>query len=126
MARGSKSYSYGPTRNLYSFAKPRLFGPINLSSFGSPLSDRRSFYPDPYRPADYSGLRLNRSLVAKPRRGSRSLLSPDRLFFRVPHMVHLCVRRKVRKEVLFARGRVGRGGSSSRPKHRNEHSEVSC
>lgn len=124
MARRSKSYSYGPTRNLYSFAKPRLFGPIYLSAFGSPLGDRRSFYPDPYRAADYSGLRLNRSLVAKPRRGSRSLLSPDRLSFRVPRMVYICARRKVRKEVLFARGVAGHG--SHAPKRRNEHSEVSC
>lgn len=124
MARRSSRSSQGPTRSHYVIAKPRLFGPINLSSLG--VADRRSFYPDPlYRPADYSGLRLNRSLVTRPQKGSRSLLAPDRVSFRVPERVYICARREQRKQVLFAK-RVAGGRGSRAPKRRNVHSEVSC
>lgn len=123
MARRSKGSSRGPTRSLHFFAKPRLFGPIRLSAFGSSFGDRRTFFPDVYRPADYSGLRLNRSLVVKPQGGAKRSYLHGLRFFN-PQYVYLCARRKIRREVLFA---LGKGGKGSRaPKRRNEHSEVSC
>lgn len=128
MARRSNSSYSGPTRYHYPIAKPRLFGPIYLTGLRSPLGDRRSFYPDVFRPADYRGLRLNRSLVVKPSRVSSSrsvLLKPDVLSFRNPRMVMICARRKMRREVLAAKGRIGRG-SGHGAKRRNEFSEVKC
>lgn len=38
----------------------------------------------------------------------------------------ICVRRAVRRSVLFAHNRAGRGGSYRSPRHRNEFSHISC
>lgn len=46
------------------------------------------------------------------------------LSFRAPRFVAICVRRKSRKEVLHALGKVGKG--SSRVRRRNSYSNVRC
>lgn len=65
--------------------------------------------------------------IQKPLRPSRRISSQLRrdLSFTIPKSVAICVRRKERREVLFA---TGRGGSRkiNQNKKRNEHSNIRC
>lgn len=94
--------------------------PIPLSL----VEDRRHFYPEPaLRPALSFGRKANRVVVLrKPR--SRPFRFPDVFGFRVPNLVAMCLRRKVRREVMHALDltRKGAGGA----KRRNEWSDVKC
>lgn len=63
--------------------------------------------------------------VSRPaKRGSFSPLSLLRIFS--PKRVVFCVRRKIRKEVLFALGRAGFRGSSPGPYRRTQDSQYKC
>lgn len=98
--------------------------PVNLLLF----EDRRSFHPlGRVRPAfsvPRSGARL------QARGGKRRLQAPRTpdihpgLSFAVPDKVILCVRRKRRREVMFAIRKAGKRGQR-RPR-RNYWSSVSC
>lgn len=87
------------------------------------IEDRRFFHPlqDVKPAATFSRRDQSRVVLSKP---NRPFKFPDVLKFRVPKRVALCVRRKERKEVLHALGRLrsGRGGR----KRRNYWSNVSC
>lgn len=106
----------------------------------SPLTsveDRRMWHPDPSPVARSS--RRSRVPVHLPQAKRRSgplsrspkfLLATARshyltsgLTFRAPQYVAVCVRRKRRREVLFARGK---GGGGKRPGRRNFFSNVRC
>lgn len=127
MGRGSKSKSRD--RDAYpSLAKlapaQNPLRAINLSQ----IQDLRSFYPDP----DYfrSPLKLNgqrASNVASPNRNAKTQRSktmlPYAVGFQQPTQVLVCVRRKIRREILFAKKRT-RG--ASRKKHRNTFSNIRC
>lgn len=62
--------------------------------------------------------------------GKYAILTTDhvsrRVGFQHPWQVIVCVRRKKRREVLFALGKGGRGGNARRVVRRNEFSEVRC
>lgn len=49
-----------------------------------------------------------------------------RVGFQHPWQVMICIRRRRRREVIFALGRAGAGGRSERRVRRNEWSEVRC
>lgn len=52
---------------------------------------------------------------------------PERVAFAIPRKIAICVRRKIRKEVLHAYKLVNKGrGGSGRPRQRNEWSAVKC
>lgn len=119
-----------------SFARPRLLSPLSpLPSTGlnDPLSeveDRRSFHPQGrHRPAlystgplkvkDRSPSKLQRRFGFAPRSQTKGVLT-----FANPSNVVLCVRRKTRREVLFATRRNGAGGR--RPRRRNWTTQISC
>lgn len=112
------------------------------------IEDRRTFHPDPIRDARSFDTPYHRLVVSKPLRPSSyvnpfsrsSSLSPravsPRAFrspvlspsvaFHAPEKVLICVRRAVRKEVMFAKKFAGgRGGRQRRPKY-NWFSSVSC
>lgn len=131
MARRSKNK--GTTHNTYqsNYTDPMrdiniIASPLLRVSLPAPLTlleDRRTYHPDG----------LFRSPAAVPRYSSRLVISPAkkwsksnarntvrsrvRLFesppatvgFQRPSRVALCVRRKTRREVLFARGSGGKG-----------------
>lgn len=113
----------------------------------SPFEDRRFWDPlGDFRPARTLNRRSAATIVEMPaalfseaqraghlggsssshpsRRGPSTFSSRSVFRFRVPEKVAICVRRKRRKEVLFAKRRTGKGSRS--PKHRNYYSEVSC
>lgn len=93
------------------------------------LGDGRLFHPDPLEaPRTVSGTPARVRVL--PRRSSSAtarsdpfLAFRDRLTFRTPDRVALCVRRKQRRQVLHALRRTGRG---NRPPRRNAWSNVSC
>ena len=101
------------------------------------VEDRRLFHPMGYqRPAlDFYGSRHHLREYSRPisspnvnlnRRASRArpLKFFSRLGFQTPERTLVCVRRKVRREVMFARRKAGRRGQ--RPKRFNWFSSISC
>lgn len=91
------------------------------------LSDRRQFHPEfDFRPVT-SKFRFQRAVViASPRVSPGGFVKhkslADPFSFQVPKAVDVCVRRKQRREVLFALKRTRSGGA----KRRNYWSGVSC
>lgn len=84
-----------------------------------PILDRRRWLPPKY-PRPVAARRKHRLIglrVQSPLYG---------LHFRSPIRVQLCVRRRVRKEVLHAFRRIGKGKGSRRTKRRNEWSSIGC
>lgn len=89
------------------------------------IEDRREFYPDRLRPARALFSDAADMVVARPLGRRADLSVPFRLSFRDGSKVAICVRRKQRREVLFADLRTGKG-SRVRRRRRNEYSDVRC
>lgn len=109
----SYRYTRSAMRTLSSPAALAL-SPLRLL----PLGDGRFFNPSPV---------LTRPFAAAPRAAARLV---DKQFgtgirFASPRGVAICVRRKIRKEVLFALGVGGQGGRKNKPR-RSAGSEISC
>ena len=96
------------------------------------FEDRRSFNPESiYAPARSFSKTRHRLIIPRvakaPARGrpkQLELFPPAHIGFRAPEKVLICVRRKMRKEVMFATGKAGKAGQK-KPR-RNEYSEVHC
>lgn len=129
--------------NFNSFANRRLpvfhVNPVPYSSlYLRQVEDRRRFHPEGfYAPAATIGPRWSRSLVvsslqkrpvqSSTRSSMRSWLPgalPSRLRFKSPERVAVCVRRSIRREVLHAFKKTGRGGQ--RKPRFSWHSQISC
>lgn len=102
----------------------------NQPAIRSPLAeveDRRTFHPDGmFRPVRSVG-RARAQVRVAPSRARVPTLPfrfPDLHFFNPARHVAICVRRKIRKEVLFAT--KGRGKGARTPKRRNYWSKVRC
>lgn len=98
--------------------------------------DRRLWHPEgryaPARSFSRSRHRLREvapSRVSEARRSrsvsNMSSLPVHRIGFERPERVLICVRRKMRREVLFARRKTGRGVKRRRPRF-NWYSKISC
>lgn len=126
----------GGSADLNTIASPRLLSPLSpLPSTGlndplSEIEDRRSYHPlGAARPPIYSTgslkvkdrspSKLQRRFGFSPRSQTKGVLT-----FANPSNVVLCVRRKTRREVLFATRRNGAGGR--RPRRRNWTTQISC
>lgn len=92
------------------------------------VEDRRLFHPAPraLRPAREL-TRAKAQLVGKVKHSVKSAVATllPGVAFERPSAVLVCVRRKDRREVLFALKRRGKG-SRSRRRRRNQWSNVSC
>lgn len=110
------------TRARHAFANRRLsLRPLSTSRPSLSFEDRRTFHPDGLlRSPRVIGTTFH-SLTATPTR-SRSV--PFGVGFVTPHKVLLCVRRKLRREVMFAKGGAGR--RRMRKPNRNYYSDVRC
>lgn len=86
------------------------------------LEDNRLFNPAGPFAAPQSFRRSARRLVVAPT-FSTSGSVPVGIAFSGPRQVARCVRRKVRREVILARGK---GGGRHRPPRRNYWSDVEC
>lgn len=91
------------------------------------IEDRRLYSPTPRRPLTRRSHVAKIEYVHAPSR-SKKISAPayplSRPAFAAPRRVLICVRRKQRKEVLFAKNKAGRRGQR-RPKF-NRFSEISC
>lgn len=113
--------------SLDALLRPDFFRPLellpvstndNVRSVVLSMPDRRSWRPDASTaaPAAYqrSDARLKATAWSSP--FSQAFVNPSR--------VGICIRRKVRREVLFALRKHGKGARS--PRRRNFWSEVVC
>lgn len=94
----------------------------------SEIEDRRIFTPDPDPPVK-SSRRWHSRLSAKPKQNARPsgrsfTLQPAIQAFKAPTYIALCIRRGIRKEVLHALGKTGKGSRS--PKKRSSFSNIWC
>lgn len=86
------------------------------------FEDRRSFHPlGDFRPA----LTFSRKEFSRVSDAATPLSKVPRFRFSRPDKVLVCVRRGVRREVIFAKRKAGKGSRSNR-RRRNYYSEVSC
>lgn len=132
MAKGSRGKT-SVTRgvNISTANHTRLRLPPRLPSSRLLLyEDRRQFHPEGVyaRPATFDGSRQRIGVSSSPnvnkRKGrSRPFFKPI-LAFEHPLRVVLCARRKIRKEVLHALGKSGRGGQR-KPRY-SYYSSISC
>lgn len=130
MARRSRSRQRGSTLT----ARRAAAGVSDLFSLPrlSPLTifeDRRAFHParDLRRAVSFRRL-AEAALLRKPLAGvtDRDRRFPgDRVRFAVPSHVVKCVRRKERRQVMFAMGKTGKG-ARARVRRRDEWSNVHC
>lgn len=97
------------------------------------LDDRRRYHPlrtlsriTPLAALSRSATRIVPKSQTNLGQWTRSL--PYRQRFAVPHKISLCVRRRIRKEVIHAIGfaKGGKGTRRSRKPRRNFWSDVSC
>lgn len=107
----SYRYSRSAMRTLSSPASLAL-SPLRLL----PLGDGRFFHPSPA---------LTRPFAAAPRSAARLVAKGTGVRFADPMGVVTCLRRKIRKEVLFALGVGGQSGRKNKPR-RTASSSISC
>lgn len=99
-----------------SIVRPRVTPKLTLRV----IEDRRTFHPlRDARPVLTFSRRDQRRIVEKSRSVARASRDPNpfpalRLGFAVPEKVAVCVRRKQRRESLFAFKRTGKGSRSRR------------
>lgn len=124
MPRSRPSLSPARPRPLRS--GPYYFQPINMTLPG----DRRTFHPAPdfSRPA-FSAFQRSATRLVMPGPVKRAKLMSARsnawaTAFDKPRDVMVCVRRKIRREVIHALGLGGAAGMV--PRKRNPFSGVSC
>lgn len=100
-----------------------FFGLPFTSTFLREVEDRRSFYPGSSRPVFSPPSHLPIFKAARSKRPSS--FPSDALAFSVPDMTPTCIRRRQRREVMFASGNGGRRGKQRRHR-RSRFSDVHC
>lgn len=116
--------------------KPKAYAPLVSPPLHLPSFDARRFHPDPInrpisQPRAASRLKLPSARavsVGGPFRtavGNRRISSlPAQVAFSQPKQVSVCIRRKARREVIFAKKHAGKGARARRA--RNQWSDVKC
>lgn len=95
-------------------------------SYLSEIEDRRLYHPEgvsrPFRALNRAVARL-KAVDVKVHKKEKEKIIPRFIGFIDPARVLVCIRRKVRREVMHA---MGAAGGSVRPPHRTESSEIRC
>lgn len=103
---------------------PLYVRPLVRSRWLSDIEDRRQWSPID-TPRTLNGMQFRR--LRQPGYTMDGMPSAiARIGFADPHRVVLCVRRKRRREIIFALGVGGRKGRRTRKPRRNKWSEVRC
>jgi len=137
MAKSKKSSSSSagrgrvasPNANDFRLSLP-LSPSLLVSSQLDMFEDRRRWSPVSFPPAKTFGYRPARFIVKKQPLKTRSRFShnvgalPSSISFQYPKQTLICVRRKIRKEVLHAIGKSGKNGG--RKYRRSEFSLIGC
>lgn len=134
-ASATASKAAGPALNrdgFVSYRSPLWVQAAPRRSFLNYVEDNRQWNPSYNRiytrtSRTFSGApaRLSASAIQTGHYAPGALYSSPVITFRYPSTVITCIRRKDRRESLFARGYVGTGKSVKRPR-RNEMSSISC
>lgn len=103
-------------------SQPDLFEDLQDLQSLRELEDRRENYPSSSRPL--SSIRGHAEIIASRPNPFAPFNPPAFLTFSKPENVMVCVRRKIRKGVLHAFNKTGRGGQR-RPR-RNSNSDIRC
>lgn len=117
-------------RDVSYITSPRLIEPISfdhlrLSSL-EPIEDRRTFHPEQaLRPARSFSRATHALEVSRSPASRRAHLPPSRVVFEDANRVLVCVRRKRRREVVFAMGKAGKGQHRRAPR-RSYFSDIGC
>lgn len=117
-----------------SYLPKDIYGrPIKRLQIKSRQPELLRSHPYIYRGPNLRPIRIvpKNSVLAKRREnlGTLQHVLDNRIGFENPHQVMICVRRRQRKEVLFALGLGGKGGRAKlkfRPPRRNYYSNVDC
>lgn len=88
------------------------------------IEDRRTYSPQPFRAAKVFSGAVHQPVVVKKTTKFKPQL-PFGLTFNAPKDTLICVRRKIRKEVLFAKNKTGAGKRRRKP-HKNFYSKIGC
>jgi len=124
MAHSRRSASSPEDADLLEMLRPpkpaapvTLFSPVTdyVSHLFDPVHDQRFFHPDQSGP--------KRDLAGRPA-GIRAH-GPSRLAFKNPPIVVECIRRKVRRQVLFSRKLQGKG-ARRKQRRQTRYSDVRC
>lgn len=97
---------------------------INPFSIGVIPDDRRTFHPDQSTRFPRASLSYANNIGVSRSAKNKSRRFPFAVGFKSPSRVYLCVRRKVRREVMFAKS--GAGSRRMRRPKRNYYSDVRC
>lgn len=129
MAKRSRPHVSDPpmSRTLDAFLSPSIVPELRAldqaRAIVRAIEDRRTWHPQrALRPAG-AVPRAARRLVHSVST-ARGFFPPSRFSFAVPKKVAICVRRKTRREVLFAKRSTGKGAKS--PRRRNRWSNIGC
>lgn len=87
--------------------------------------DRRRFRPDHGLPLSVDGRSATTTVRSKDRLATKGW-SYEHVYFKNPKRVRVCKRRKVRKEVLFAKRKIGKGKRVTANRRYNELTQVRC
>lgn len=121
--QAGRDHSSIARRSLPRLTPYRLVSPAPLTLY----QDLRTYHPEgPFRPL-FSSPRPAARIVGKALKSSRTRWGEGPhpgLTFAAPNKVLLCVRRKRRKEVMFAKNKAGKRGQ--RKPRRNYWSSISC
>lgn len=140
MARGRSGSRQIGTRDTNAIANDPLSSLLSSGPALSPLlevEDARAWHPDPEQGALTIGGRFARVVVHSRPVVARAntIFSPSSypvgfqvpvgVRFESPFKVVTCLRRKIRREIMFARNKAGKGVRKRRPR-RSWRSNVSC
>lgn len=121
-------------RNFIKQSKP--YAPIVTEPLHLPTFDNRLYHPTPSLrpvsdPRSASRLQIPQKSAVRPRgavqaspANRRTGTIPSKVAFSQPKQVSVCIRRKARREVLFAKMKTRKGAGS--PRTRNFWSDVKC
>lgn len=97
--------------------------PINASTLLREIEDRRTFHPEQAQRAARS-FSSPRHKLTIPKKHLGNIKLPSAIGFKDPDRVLICVRRKQRREVLFAKKKHRKGAGGK--KRRNWYSTIQC
>lgn len=124
MAKKAEVYKKGTLDELTKQVQAVNLNPMSLPVYqevlGDPVADRRRYYPNVnlLRPAHAFKREAARLVIG------RSMESPVR--FAVPGYVAICIRRKMRREVLHAFKLTRKSGKGGGKRRRNAYSGIRC
>lgn len=89
--------------------------------------DLRTFYPTEDRYHDVYGRKIEQNLKRKTRQGkTQRLRGRDYFAVRRPKKTIVCRKRRLRRNILFSKNKVGKGKSIRRPHRFTASSRIGC